>query len=267
MDLGKARHAFITGGASGIGLGIAEALGARGLAITIADIDRETLERVVAEKAAGGAKWRGQPLDVRDRAAWARAKAAAEAAFGPVDVLVNNAGIAPNGQGFAVMDPASFDQIIAINLVGVFNGVSAFAADMAARGTGQIVNTSSQAGLAASMPGVGAYTAAKFGVTGLTENLRKELAPQGVGVSLLCPGYVATNLSETTRKVGGTLRESAPGKMPQSAVSAADVGEMVVQGITDDAPYILTHPGVWESMTERLTGLRAAADLRDRASA
>lgn len=260
MDLGQAKHAFITGGASGIGLGIAEALAARGLAITIADIDRESLDAVVAAK---GEKWRAQHLDVRDRAAWGQAKAEAEAAFGPVDVLVNNAGIAPNGQSFAGMDPASFDMIIAINLVGVFNGVSTFAADMAARGTGQIVNTASQAGLTASIPGVGAYTAAKFGVTGMTENLRLELAPQGVGVSLLCPGYVATNLTANTAKIGGTRREYAPGVVPQSSVTPAHVGEIVVQGIADNAPYILTHPGVWDSMADRFAGLRAACDLRD----
>ncbi len=264
MDLSTAKHAFITGGASGIGLGIAEALAARGLKITIADIDADRLAEVLPTK---DANWRGQVLDVRDRAAWAQAKAEAEAAFGPVDVLVNNAGIAPNGQTFAGMDPDSFDRIIAINLVGVFNGVSAFAADLAARGRGHIVNTSSQAGLAASIPGVGAYTAAKFGVTGMTENLRNEMAEKGVGVSLLCPGFVVTNLTENTIRISGVRREYAPGAMPQTSVTSADVGEMVVQGIADDAPYILTHPGVWASMAERLAGLKAAADLRERETA
>lgn len=260
MDIAQGRHAFITGGASGIGLGIAEALAQRGLAITIADIDRETMEQVVAGK---GDNWRGQHLDTRDRAAWARAKSEAEAAFGPVDILVNNAGIAPNGQSFAQMDPASFDQIIAINLVGIFNGVSAFAADMAGRGRGHIVNTSSQAGLAPSIAGVGAYTAAKFGVTGLTENLRLELAPQGVGVSLLCPGYVATNLTANTAKIGASRREYARGPLPQSSVSSAAVGEMVVTAIAADDAYVITHPGVWESMAGRFEALRAACAKRD----
>lgn len=260
MDLKREDHAFITGGASGIGLGIAEALAERGLTITIADIDGERLDQVLAAKGAG---WRGQTLDVRDRAAWASAKATSEEAFGPVDVLVNNAGIAPNGQSFAAMDPDSFDLIIAINLVGVFNGISAFAADMAARGRGHIVNTSSQAGLTASIPGVGAYTAAKFGVTGMSENLRNEMAQSGVGVSVLAPGFVVTNLTENTIKISGTRREYAPVAMPQSSVTPRDVGEMVVQGITEDAPYILTHPGVWDSMAKRFTELQAACALRE----
>jgi NAD(P)-dependent dehydrogenase (short-subunit alcohol dehydrogenase family) len=260
MDLALAQHAFITGGASGIGLGIAEALADRGLKITIADIDREGLAEVVEAK---GPNWRGQPLDVRDRAAWAAAKAEAEAAFGPVDILVNNAGIAPNGQTFAKMDPKSFDLIIAINLVGVFNGVSAFAAEMAERGRGHIVNTSSQAGLTASIPGVGAYTAAKFGVTGMSENLRNEMAQSGVGVSILCPGFVVTNLTENTIKISGVRREYDPGSMPQSSVTSRDVGEMVAQGIADNAPYILTHSGVWDSMAGRIADLRAACALRD----
>jgi NAD(P)-dependent dehydrogenase (short-subunit alcohol dehydrogenase family) len=264
MDLAQARHAFITGGASGIGLGIAQALADRGLAITIADIDRETMEQVVA---AHGDKWRGQHLDTRDRAGWQTAKAEAEAAFGPVDVLVNNAGIAPNGQTFAHMDPASFDLIVAINLVGVFNGVSAFAADMAERGRGHIVNTSSQAGLTASMPGVGAYTAAKFGVTGMTENLRVELAPEGVGVSLLCPGYVVTNLSANTAKISPSAREFAPGAMPQSSVTPAAVGEMVVAAIEANGPYVITHPGVWKSMAGRFEALHSACAQREEAVA
>ena len=157
------------------------------------------------------------------------------------------------------MDPASFDRIIAINLVGVFNGVSAFAADMRKRGRGHIVNTSSQAGLTAAIPGVGAYAAAKFGVTAISESLRHELAPHGIGVSVLCPGYVQTNLAANTARIGGDLNSSGTA-MPESTVSPADVGAMVLRGIADDAPYIITHPGVWRSMEKRLAEIRTACD-------
>ena len=259
MDLSHARHAFVTGGASGLGLGIVDAMVRRGLRVTIADIDAETLGKVVAER---GDKVRGAVLDTRDREGWQRAKAGAEAAFGPVDVLVNNAGIAPNGREFADMEPESFDRILAINLTGIANGVFAFAADMRARGKGHIVNTSSQAGLTASVPGVGAYAVAKFGVTALSEGLRQEMAPHGVGVTVLCPGYVSTNLAENTVKVGGEIRQYSAA-MPESDVTPRDVGEMVASAIANDEAVVVTHKHVWRSMEPRLAAIRAACDLRD----
>jgi NAD(P)-dependent dehydrogenase (short-subunit alcohol dehydrogenase family) len=254
MDLTTAKHAFITGGASGLGLGIADALAARGIGVTIADLDGEAIDAVVAAR---GGTLRGQVLDVRDRAAWASAKTEAEAALGPVDILVNNAGIAPDGREFADMDPASFDRIVGINLFGVFNGVSAFAADFRARGRGHIVNTSSMAGLSSPFPGLGAYAVSKFGVVALSEGLRKEMAPHGVGVSVLCPGFVTTNLAETTLKAGGVIRDSGR-VMPQSAVTSADVGAMVLGGIERDLLYILSHADRWEDVEKRQDAIRDA---------
>lgn len=254
MNLDQSNHAFITGGASGIGLGIADALLSRGVKITIADIDSETLAAVVTSRSG---QFRGLVLDTRDRQGWIAAKQEAEASFGPVDILVNNAGIAPDGRDFADMDPTSFDRIVGINLFGVFNGVSAFAADMRARGAGHIVNTASLAGLMTNPPGVGAYAVSKFGVVGLSEVLRGELAPHGVGVSVLCPGLVATNLPQNTLKVGGMLRDSGKG-MGDSAVSAADVGELVVKGIEENLPYLITHPEYWPAVERRHNAIREA---------
>jgi len=258
MDLKQARHAFVTGGASGLGLGMADAFLKRGLAVTIADIDAETLAAVVAER---GDRVRGQVLDTRDRAGWARAKAEAEAAFGPVDVLCNNAGISPNGREFADMDPDSFDRILGINLVGIVNGVFAFAADFRARGSGHIVNTSSQAGLITTVAGVGAYSVAKFGVTALSEQLRREMAPHGVGVSCLCPGYVQTNLGANTVKIGGDIRQYTA-QMPPSEITSAEVGELVARGIERNDAYILTHKDVWQGVEKRMMGIKAACDAR-----
>ncbi|MCB2059546.1 MAG: SDR family oxidoreductase [Novosphingobium sp.] len=261
MDLSQAKHAFITGGASGIGLGIADALAKRGIAVTIADINEEALKEVLATR---GNQFRGIHLDTRDRDAWQKAKDEAEGAFGPVDILVNNAGIAPNGQPFASMDPESFDRIVAINLTGVANGVFAFAGEMCERGKGHIVNTSSQAGLTAAIPGVGAYAVAKFGVTALSENLRMEMAEHGVGVSVLCPGLVKTNLAANTVRIGGDVRKYMPA-MPESDVTPADVGEMVAEGIEQDAAYILTHKDVWPGIENRMNAIKAACDYRKNA--
>lgn len=261
MQLQAGQHAFITGGASGLGLGIADALAARGLRITIADIQADLIDEVLASRGEG---WHGVVLDVRDREGWAQARAEAEAAFGPVDVLVNNAGIAPNGKPFAEMPPESFDQILGINLGGVFNGVHTFALAMRERGRGHIVNTSSMAGLSPSIVGIGAYATAKFGVTALTESLRNELAEHGVGVTLLCPGFVLTGLGSNTVKLGGLTRGAPAGAaLPPSGVSSEDVGAMVVEAIEGDEPCIVTHAGSWPEIGKRFDVIRAACDKAD----
>lgn len=261
MDIAQAKHAFVTGGASGIGLGIADALAVRGVPVTIADANEEALAQVTASR---GNSFRGALLDTRDRDGWQAVKAEAESAFGPVDILVNNAGISPNGQHFADMDPESFDRILAINLVGIYNGVHAFAADMRARGKGHIVNTSSQAGLVAAIPGVGAYAVAKFGVTALTEALRVELARDGVGVSTLFPGYVRTNLAANTVRIGGDVKKYSD-MVPESDVTPAHVGAMVLEAIERDDPYVVTHKDVWSFNEPRIEAIRAACAYRDQA--
>ena len=258
MDLSTAKHAFISGGASGLGLGMADALLKRGVPVTIADIDAEALAAVTQAR---GNSIRGQLLEVRNRDAWAMAKVEAEAAFGPVDILCCNAGISPNGQEFADMDPESYDRIIAINLNGVANGIFAFAADFRARGRGHIVVTSSQAGLTTTVGGVGAYSVAKFGVAALGEQLRSELAPHGVGVSVLCPGYVATNLGANTVKIGGDVRKYSD-YMPEVTIVAADVGEMVADAIEQNAAFIITHKDVWRGVEKRMNNIKAACDYR-----
>jgi NADP-dependent 3-hydroxy acid dehydrogenase YdfG len=256
MDLATAKHAFITGGASGIGLGVARALAECGIAVTIVDVSKDNLSAVLSESPANMG---GHQLDVRDRAAWARVKVDAEAANGPVDILMNNAGISPSGFEIFEMDPAHFDQIVAINLTGVFNGISTFAADMRARGSGHIVNTASMAGISV-MPHAGGYVASKFGVVGLSEAARVELEPHGVGVSTFCPGQVATSLMSNTLKLGGPpTRFSADYVM--TGLSPAEAAAAVLRGIEENAPYILTDPQVWRPAIDvRIDALRKAFD-------
>jgi NAD(P)-dependent dehydrogenase (short-subunit alcohol dehydrogenase family) len=237
---------------------MADALIKRGIPVTLADIDAEAL---AAATAARGNSVRGAVLDVRSREAWAKAKAEAEAAFGPVDILCCNAGISPNGAEFADTSPESYDIILAINLGGVANGIFAFAADMRARGKGHIVCTSSQAGLMTAVPGIGAYAVAKFGVTAISEQLRTEMAPHGVGVSCLCPGYVSTNLAANTVKIGGEVRKYSD-YMPPVTIGPAEVGEMVADGIEQNAAHIITHKDVWRGVEKRMLGIKAACDYR-----
>lgn len=248
MELSQAKHAFVTGGASGIGLGIADALAERGLAVTVADIDAGAIEAFLAAR---GDRFRGQLLDVRDRDRWDRARAEAEAAFGPVDVLVNNAGIGPDGAQIADLTYESFDRIVGINLLGVFNGVHTFAAAMRGRGHGHIVNTASIAGLFASAPGVSAYAIAKYGVVAMSETLRGELAPHGVGVSVLCPGFVATNIMANTARISGAQTDYDGDMEPGTGMSPEQAGRIVVHGIEANRLYILTHPEMWPVVEAR----------------
>lgn len=260
MDLSQARHAFVTGGASGIGLGIVDALTARGVPVTVADIDAEALAKVTAAR---GNSVRGALLDTRIREQWQRAKAEAEAAFGPVDVLVNNAGIGPDGLALADGNAESFDRVIAINLMGVYNGILTFAGDMRERGRGHIVNTSSQAGLITSILGVGSYSVAKFGVMALSESLRAELAEHGIGVSVLCPGHVPTNLDANTARIAGVPpREHMP-NVKLDAVSAAEVGRIVADGIERNASHIITHKNVWPGVEARMLEIKTECLFRE----
>jgi NAD(P)-dependent dehydrogenase (short-subunit alcohol dehydrogenase family) len=252
LDLSQARHAFVTGGASGIGLGISHAFAARGIAVTVADIDNEALTEVQS-----GFRDRAMclKLDTRDRASWLQARERAEAAFGPVDILVNNAGIAPDGSELADMQPQSFDRLLAINLTGVFNGIHTFGASIRDLGYGHIVNTSSMSGMVSDHPGLGSYAPSKAGVVALSEVLRAEMAPYGVGVSVLCPGYVATHLPRNTRRVAG-LSLGSGADMIDSPMRPHHVAEMVLRGIAENRLYIVTHPDRMAAVERRFEHLR-----------
>src|SRR5437762_356264 len=160
------RIAFITGGASGIGFAIAQACLEHGMRVVIADVDTAALPEAVA-KLGSPAQAMPMALDVRDRAALQDAVAHVESAWGPIQLLVNNAGIGSDGFTLADMPPENFDRLIAINLTGAFNGVHALAARMRERGVGHIVNVASTAGLI-STTALGAYCAAKQGLVGLS---------------------------------------------------------------------------------------------------
>lgn len=257
MELSSARHAFVTGGASGIGLGIVDALARRGISVTIADIDERARQAVVAVR---GDRVRGVALDVRDRDAWAQAATESESAFGPVDILVNNAGIGFNGRDVVDVDPATFDMLVAIDLTGVFNGVSTFGADMRARGRGHIVNTASVMGLLAGTPGRGAYSAVKTAVIALSEAMRTEMAPHGVGVSVLCPGLVRSNLDENTARIGGQVEDASAIKgVGDIGMEPAMAGDLVARGIEENLPYIITHPHYLDHLDPRVEAIRASA--------
>jgi NAD(P)-dependent dehydrogenase (short-subunit alcohol dehydrogenase family) len=273
------RTAFITGGANGIGLGIARAFAGAGAKLALADLDKEALGRAKAELSARTPTETFQ-LDVRDREAYARVADAAEAALGPVSLLVNNAGVA-GGAPAVKMTYELWDWGIGVNLHGVINGVQTFLPRMAERGGGgQIVNTASGAGLVAAGSGV-LYHTAKFGVVGLTEALRAELEPLGIGCTVLCPGPVATDIIERTRRLQprrdeplqpGDEREAGEARTRQMTnwlargVPPDEVGQMVLTAVRENRLYIHTDRVMYAGIEARtralLDAMPAEADAR-----
>lgn len=246
--------AFVTGAASGIGLAIARSLLAAGARVAAADINRDALDEAFAEY---GDAALPIVLDVTDRAAWPGVHSEVERALGPVSILVNNAGIGPDLNPLDEMPAEAFDLLLAIKLTGTFNGIHTFVPGMRERGSGHVVNTASMAGLNAS-PRLGAYTAAMFGIVGMSEVLRAELAAAGVGVSVLCPGLVATNLGETTDRAG-IVRRSA--KVSRGTGLAPEVvGDLVVEGIRENRPYLITHGEYRDVVARRHDAIIAAFD-------
>ncbi|MET9214726.1 MULTISPECIES: SDR family NAD(P)-dependent oxidoreductase [unclassified Nocardia] len=219
--------AFITGGASGIGLGIARALVAAGAKVALADIDAARLAHAAEELTSAGGVVTTVQLDIGDAEAWQAAVDAAEETLGPISILCNNAGV--NAFGTIARTPLDiFRWIQRINVEAQFIGVTTFLPRFTGRGgRAHIVNTASMAGLMP-MANVGAYTTSKFASVGFSMVLREELRDTDVDVSVLCPGTVATNLVETA-----AAAETGLGHEPDPAVLAHS-GAMIARGADPD---------------------------------
>jgi NAD(P)-dependent dehydrogenase (short-subunit alcohol dehydrogenase family) len=245
----QGKTAFITGGVSGIGFGIARAFSAAGIDLVLSyrnEDYRASAERWFADHKRP--KPRFVALDVTDRGRWAQVAADC----GPVHILVNNAGVSV----FGPTDEASYsdyDWIIGVNFGGVVNGLVSFIPRMKSHGQGgHIVNVASMAAYL-SGPQAGIYTASKFAVRGLTECLRYNLAPHRIGVSLMCPGLTRTNAwdSALRRPVNFAASGFAPpdrvelarfGTAFEAGMDPLEVGTKTLAGITENRPLILTHP-------------------------
>lgn len=242
MDLTGVR-AVVTGGASGIGRATALELARRGAhAVAIADINDTRLDETVVELEQLGTRPLPIHCDVSKDADVERLRDETLAAFGHVDVVMNNAGVALLGPP-DTLSMAEWDWILQINLYGVIRGVRAFVPHLRQRGHGWVVNTASVAGLYAYAWDTIPYITAKFGVVGLTESLALYLRPLGIGVSLLCPGLVESNMGDTAR-IGGVSDPSAWIKaMPLEApVQPAVPGRLVCDAIEHEQFLVLTHP-------------------------
>ncbi|PRY39816.1 SDR family oxidoreductase [Umezawaea tangerina] len=251
--------AFITGGAQGIGLGIARALGKRGVRLAVVDIDEEALGRCGDELGEVG-EVEVYRLDVRDRAAFASVADEVEGRFGGVDLLFNNAGVVPYS-AVSELGYEKWDLALGINVVGVVNGIQTFLPRMIGRGRGgYVVNTASGAGLVADANVL--YVTTKFAVVGLSESLRLALEGHGIDVSVLCPGPVDTGIVRNTRALDESaftgLSDSAVQGVEaflKSGVSIDEVGEMVVAGMEARSAWIHTDAVVRTHVEQRMTAI------------
>lgn len=253
MDEFVGKVAVITGGASGIGFATAKRLAREGMKIVLADIEQEPLDAATREIAALGAEVLGVRTDVGDRA---QVEALAQRTwdrFGGAHILFNNAGIAVGG-AIQDMKHADWEWSIRVNLWGPIHGVEAFVPRMIAQKQGgHIVTTASFAGLVANT-GLGVYCVTKYGVVALSECLYRDLSSEGIGVSVLCPMRVQTNIDTSERnrprELGGTGAPPPPRQVEAevaqyvagSTITADEVAEKVFWAIQHGELYILTHP-------------------------
>jgi len=267
----EGRTAFITGGARGIGLGIARALAAKGVKLALADLDEVSLQAAQSELSPL-VEVRTHVLDVTDREAYARVAADVSADLGTVSLLFNNAGIIDSA-GPRRMSYAMYDHVLRVNLDGVYNGFQSFVPAMLDSGLQcHIVSTSSEAGLLHAGSGY-LYHASKYAVVGLSEAMRAELASYGIGVTVLIPGPVATDIVQNTRQLRpdaapaqtsktNAILDLAHSVLHQMGAPADGVGELVVDAVVNDLPYVHTRsdPQVKAALVDRTTAITQAMD-------
>ncbi len=261
--------AFVTGGASGIGLGMAQAFLAGGMKVVIADLLRLHLEQARSILA-------GQPahfieLDVADRPAMARAAEETLRVFGKVHVLCNNVGVSQR-TGIDEATYADWDYVVGVNLGGTVNGLVTFLPRIKAHGEGgHVINTSSMAGMIPVPAFAGLYAATKFAVRGLTDSLRLALGPHRIGASVLCPG-----MTRTRATTAGDLYRSAhsagsePGESRETidfGMDPREVGERVLQAILRNEPYVFPHGEFKEEVREHFEEMLAAFPVDQQADA
>ena len=248
------KTAFITGAASGIGLGVATRLAQAGVKVMMCDIERAALEKAVAELKRTNADVDGVVADVSLKSELQAAAEATLARYGEVHIVHNNAGVVGGGTYGAWTD-AAWNWTIGVNLMAVIWGVEIFGPLIERHGEGgHIVNTASMAGLLSGSSN--AYNVTKYGVVALSEGLRVELAPRNIGVSVLCPGFIRTHILESVRNRPERFAEAAVAARPTQpgeatwlgnvnariagGIDPLYVGDLVREAIEGDWPYIFT---------------------------
>jgi NAD(P)-dependent dehydrogenase (short-subunit alcohol dehydrogenase family) len=267
------KTAFVTGGASGIGLALGQAFAEAGMNVMLADVEQGALTAAVERLRAFSPKVRGLICDVTDPAGVEQAANKTIEAFGHVHVLCNNAGVA-GGSGIDNISLDTWRWVLDVNLMGVLHGIRSFLPRIRSHGEGgHIVNTASLAGLESGL-GFSPYATSKFAVVAMSEGLERQLNPLGIGVTVLCPGFVRTHISGSARNrperygpapaldpaspEGQLAAESA--RLQQSGIAASDVAERTLRAIRNDELYVFTHPEMHDDVKKRFAAIEAAMD-------
>lgn len=267
------KTAFVTGGASGIGFALGRAFAEAGMKVMLADIETDALAAAVKSLHNIGPEVRGIDCDVTDIVSVERAAKATHDAFGNVHIVCNNAGVAAGG-GIDNISLDSWRWVLDVNLMGVVHGIRTFVPHIRAHGEGgHIVNTASMAGMESAL-GFSPYTASKFAVVGMSEGLALQLAPFGIGVSVLCPGFVRTRIGESGRNRPehyGQIETPDPAtplgmmvahiaELIQSGLDPSDVAARVLTAIRANDLYVFTHPEMRTGVEGRFAAIGAAMD-------
>jgi len=255
VDSFKGRVGVVTGGGSGIGRALAEALAREGARVVVADLDEAGMADVVGPIRTRGGEALAVRTDVTDLASVQALAERAFGAFGRVHVLCNNAGVALWG-GLETATHRDWQWVLGVNLWGVIHGLEAFLPRMIAqKEPGHIVNTASMAGLVATR-GLGIYNTSKYAVVGLSETLAKDLKPYNIGVSVLCPMGVSTNIRASERNRPAHLKNDQPSQaepveLMGRYLAPDTVAEMVLGAIRRSELYVITHDEGLEPLRSR----------------
>jgi NAD(P)-dependent dehydrogenase (short-subunit alcohol dehydrogenase family) len=267
MELRAGQVAVVTGAASGIGLALADAFAERGLSVVLCDVEKGALDLAVERVAQRSGAAIGWVVDVSKLEQMEQAARDTIQRFGHVDVICNNAGVVAPMKATWEFDQADWQWVMNVNLWGVINGIHAFVPHLVDQGHGHVLNTSSMAGIA-TVAFLGPYTATKHAVVGLSEALSAELAQRapGVGVTVMCPGFVATRLADADRNRPGA---DAPSTTPPagdtspamaSGIDAAAVAGEALAAIEANRLHIAPGPGNRPRIAERIDRLLADLD-------
>ena len=253
--------AVVTGGGSGIGYGMCVAFARAGMRVAVADIELETAERTAALLKQSGARAIAVRTDVSERKDVEALADRSERELGGVHVVCNNAGVFTGGDMLHASE-ADWQWCLGVNVMGVVHGSQIFAPRLVAQGVGHIVNTASVGAFLAE-PSMSIYCTTKFAVAGFTEALRMHLARSHVGVSMLCPGPIRTNLANSERlRPHGAARGASSSEilapMIADGMSPEQIGEIVLRGVRENADYIFTHALFRDLIEQKFARVRQA---------